>query len=162
MPPDLRGVKVYLVLRMRYLDAMSVELPPIEELERELAVRAARDQRDRALLSVRTRRRATRSRIVLGGAVLAEIRDTGDPDFVARIIAILHERVPRDRDRDDLSDLIGLLLPKRGHENDDPANAALPDFDAMENEAMEALPSIADLDPEFMDVKDFIADPDKS
>jgi hypothetical protein len=135
---------------------MSVELRPIEELERELAIREARDQRNRALVAHRTRRRHTRSRIILGGALLAEMRDNPDPDFIARILSILDDRVSRDRDRDDLSDLIGHLLPARTVSAVDPASAELPDFDAMAEAAMKPLPSIADIDPAFMDVKHLI------
>jgi hypothetical protein len=151
-----RSVKVYLVIEKRYQAKMSVDLPPIEALERELATREARDQRNRALESHRTRRRSTRSRIILGGAILAEIRDYGDPQFIARIIAILHERVPRDRDRDDLSDLIGTMIPQREPLDIELASAALPDFDAMAEAIIKPLRSIAETDPAFMDVKHLI------
>ncbi|ALR23133.1 MULTISPECIES: hypothetical protein [Sphingomonadaceae] len=142
---------------------MSVDLRPIEELERELAIREARDQRNRALAAKGMRRRATRSRIILGGAILAEIRDNPDPDFIARIISILDDRVGRDRDREDLADLMGHLLPPQSalaSSSEFPASAELPDFDAMAEATLPPLRSIAETDPAFMDVKHLINNSD--
>lgn len=116
---------------------MSVDLRPIEELERELEVRDARDRRDRALASNRMRRKQTRARIVLGGAILAEIRDIGDPEFIRKIIAILDERVTRERDRETLGNMIGALVPQIPIEHF-PASGGLPDFAALEEAAIQA------------------------
>ena len=107
---------------------MSVDLRPIEELERELQSKDARDRRERALSSNRMRRKQTRARIVLGGAILAEIRDIGDPDFIRKIIALLDERVTRERDRETLGNMIGALVPELPIEHF-PASGGLPDFD---------------------------------
>ena len=114
---------------------MSVSLRPIEELERELEVREARAQRNQVLAAKRMRRRQTRARIVLGGAVLAEIRDGGDPEFIRKIVAILQSRVERERDREDLSNLIGSVIPSPAAEF--PAKEGLPDFEALEAAAVE-------------------------
>lgn len=64
----------------------------------------ARVERWDALWSITLRKRETRGKIIIGGAVLAELadlvmEDQADRDFRASIIAILDKRVPRVRDR---------------------------------------------------------------
>lgn len=134
---------------------MALDLENIAEIERRLAVREAREQRLEALAAKGLRRRATRSRIILGGAILAELRDNPDDRaFLERIVAILDDRVSRDRDRSDLRELLSVPVPSvakkadiEGEENE------LPDFASMA-ELVERVPrSIADSDPAFSDVR---------
>ena len=72
----------------------------------------ARVERWDALWSITLRKRATRGKIIIGGAVLAQIADLimsdqADQEFVASIVALLDERVPRVRDRLVVRELLG-------------------------------------------------------
>jgi hypothetical protein len=72
----------------------------------------ARVERWDALWSITLRKRATRGKIIIGGAVLAQIADLvmsdqADQEFVANIIALLDRRVPRVRDRLVVRELLG-------------------------------------------------------
>lgn len=58
--------------------------------------RLAELDRKRAKLAAQKRTAATREKIVVGAAVVAEMRE--NPEFFARVIAILRERVKRDSD----------------------------------------------------------------
>ena len=77
-------------------------------------VMKARVQRWDALWSITKRKRETRAKIVLGGAVLAAMAQAGQDDGrVAWITAILDRHVLRVRDRITLRDFTGLPLPLR-------------------------------------------------
>ena len=134
---------------------MALDLENIAEIERRLAVREAREQRLEALAAKGLRRRATRSRIILGGAILAELRDNPeDRAFLDRIVAILDDRVSRDRDRSDLRDLLSVPVPSvvKQTDSEDDENE-LPDFTSMAELAERVPRSIADTDPAFADVR---------
>ncbi len=77
-------------------------------------VMKARVQRWDALWSTPERKRETRAKIVLGGAVLAALAEASQDDGrAAWITAILDRHVLRVRDRITLRDLTGLPLPLR-------------------------------------------------
>jgi hypothetical protein len=81
---------------------------------RRYEVLKARVERWEALWSIAKRKRETRAKIVLGGAVLAELTAPQAGDGLARQISdILDRRVPRVRDRVTLRDLTSLALPLR-------------------------------------------------
>ncbi len=72
----------------------------------------ARVERWDALWSVTRRKRETRGKIIIGGAVLARLADMTpgdqtDRDFMADVITLLDERVPRVRDRLVIRELLG-------------------------------------------------------
>ncbi len=140
---------------------MPIDLEPIAEIERRIAINEARADRLEALARKGRRRRATRSRIILGGAIIAEIRDNPDDTaFLQRIVSLLDDRVSRGRDRDDLRELLDLPLPIAPSENTAPSpSAELPDFDAMAETVMRVPRSIADTDPAFADVRALIKKP---
>src|SRR3546814_20735998 len=75
------------------------------------------------------RRRATRARIIIGGAILAELRENpSDRAFADRIVAILDDRVFRDQDRDDLCHLLNVPVPEIvASEAGAPLSSDLPD-----------------------------------
>ncbi len=107
-------------------------LARIEDPERRLEVLKARVERLEAVLSRLNRKRETRAKIVLGGALYAEARDLDDPDLLARFRDILHRRVERPQDRLAILEAFGIdlePLPKPA----DAASAApsLPDFDTL-------------------------------
>lgn len=134
---------------------MALDLESIEAIERRLAVNEARQGRLDALAAKGLRRRATRSRIILGGAILAELRENpDDAAFLRRVIAILDDRVSRGRDRDDLRQLLSVPIPAN------PSGAAprpgvdgLPDFDTLTDAAMRVPRSVIASDPDYADVK---------
>lgn len=134
---------------------MPLDLENIADIERRLAVKEAREQRLEALAAKGLRRRATRSRIILGGAILAELRENPDDRaFLARIVAILDDRVSRDRDRDDLRQLLSLPVPSSAKPEGAAGDApALPDFAALTDLAAKVPRSIADTNPDFADVR---------
>ena len=133
--------------RLRY-QALKAEMAasghaigPIRDLDetfaadpfRRYAVLKARVERWDALWSITKRKRETRAKIVLGGAVLAELaalqagaapRQGGG--LADQITDILGRHVPRVRDRVVLRDLTGLALPLRpGGPSDETAEQAL-------------------------------------
>lgn len=126
------------------------------------AVLKARVERLEALWSINRRKRETRGKIILGGAVLAELIEAvqaGDRELLTSTLDILDRRVSDLRDRLTLKDLLGdAPLPLRpGGDLNDPLEAALvaagqdaPDFDALVQSAMaeeaEIRPSDIDLD----------------
>ena len=134
---------------------MALELETIADIERRLAVKEAREQRLEALAAKGLRRRATRSRIILGGAILAELRENPDDRaFLDRIVSILDDRVSRDRDRDDLRHLLSVPVPRIATPSDADNEAdALPDFATMADLAMNVPRSLADNDPDYADVR---------
>lgn len=109
-------------------------LDQIADENRRLAVWKARVERLEALLDQTERKRETRAKIVLGGALLAEARAGDDSaELMARLLDVLDRRVARPRDRQALADTLGLaiqVLPQG-------ACPALPDFDAMAQAALD-------------------------
>jgi len=100
-------------------------------------VMKARVQRWDALWSITKRKRETRAKIVLGGAVLAALAQASQDDGrAAWIAAILDRHVLRVRDRITLRDLTGLPLPLR------PGGA-------LDETAEQALKAIGDQSAEF-------------
>lgn len=80
--------------------------------EKRFGVLKARVERWEALWRVTLRKRMTRGKIMIGGAVLAELEalvmeDPNDQAFLARVTAILDRRVPRVQDRVIIRGLLG-------------------------------------------------------
>ena len=142
---------------------------PLEEIlddgER-FAVLKARVERLEALWSIDKRKRETRGKIIIGGALLAEIIDgisAGDRTLLSSLLDILDRRVDAPRDRLTVRDLLGdAPLPLRpGGEVGDPlehalreAGMAVPDFDALVQSAMaeETRPAPSDIDSDYADL----------
>jgi hypothetical protein len=143
-------------------------LDDIEDDAERFAVLRARVERLEALWSVNRRKRETRGKIIIGGALLAELIDpvvACDPALLTATLDLLDRRVPSARDRLTVRDLLGgAPLPLRvGGDRADPLDQALaegaegePDFDAMVASAIpedddfrpsEIDPDYADLDP---------------
>lgn len=110
-------------------------LDQIEDQGRRLQVWKARVERLEALLDQTERKRETRAKIVLGGALLAEARTEGEgADLMARLLDVLDRRVSRPKDRQALVDTLGLpIAPLPGRPLPD-----LPDFDAMARAVLDA------------------------
>ena len=112
------------------------------------AVLKARVERLDALWTADRRKRETRGKIVLGGAILAELAEQGpspNSDLSKAVLSILDRRVETIRDRITLRDLLGgapLALRRGGSLDEDPADAlkALsafgPAFDHLEHSAV--------------------------
>jgi hypothetical protein len=108
----------------------------------------ARVERLEALWAIDRRKRETRGKIIIGGALLAELIDaamTGDRSLLTTVLDILDRRVDLARDRLTVRDLLGdAPLPLRpGGEVAEDLSTALqsmaddtPDFDALVQEAM--------------------------
>ena len=144
---------------------------PLDEIEDDVqrfAVLKARVERLEALWAINQRKRETRGKIIIGGALLAEAADFEVEDrdaLLERLIDILDRRVERVRDRLTVRELLGNApLPLRpGGDLDEDAETALaaagevlPDFDAM---AQAALPDDDDdglnpgeIDPDYADL----------
>lgn len=80
--------------------------------DKRFSVLKARVERWEALWRVTLRKRMTRGKIMIGGAVLAELEalvmeDPNDRAFLARVTAILDRRVPRVQDRVIIRGLLG-------------------------------------------------------
>ena len=118
--------------RLRYevlkaeMAAAGRAIGPIKDLDETFAtdpiqrheVLKARVDRWDALWSIDKRKRETRAKIIIGGAVLAELaarQASGVPDdgLAARLTDILDRLAPRVRDRVILRGLTGLALPLR-------------------------------------------------
>ena len=141
-------------------------LDSIVNNEERLGVLRARVERLEALWSIDRRRRETRGKIIMGGAVLAELIDAttaGDAALLASILDILDRRVEAVRDRLTVGELLGgAPLPLRpGGSLDEAvqeamraAADAMPDFDAMAHEAMAEEPEWrpSDIDPDYADL----------
>ncbi len=133
-----------------------------DEAER-FAVLKARVERLEALWSVSLRKRETRGKIIIGGALLAELIDAvaaGDRELLTLTLDILDRRVGSARDRLTVRDLLGdAPLPLRpGGDPADPLDLALaaaaaeePDFDALVASAMAEETPLrgADVDPDY-------------
>ncbi|HTX51085.1 MAG TPA: hypothetical protein VME40_17055 [Caulobacteraceae bacterium] len=139
---------------------------PLDDIQDEaerFAVLKARVERLEALWSVSRRKRETRGKIIIGGALLAELIDAvaaGDRELLTLTLDILDRRVASARDRLTVRDLLGdAPLPLRpGGDPADPLDLALaaaaaeePDFDALVASAMaeEAPLRGADVDPDY-------------
>ena len=138
---------------------------PLDEIEddaQRFAVLKARVERLEALWAINQRKRETRGKIIIGGALLAEAADLvveDRDDLLQRLVDILDRRVERVRDRLTVRELLGnppLPLRPGGDPEEDAESAlaaageALPDFDAMAQSAL------AEVDDDALDW----ADPD--
>lgn len=130
------------------------------------AVLKARVERLEALWSINRRKRETRGKIIIGGALLAELIEamaSGDRSLYATILDVLDRRVDLPRDRLTVRDLLGdAPLPlSPGEEPDDNLDTGLdsagpgaPDFDALVQSAMaeEAAFRPSAIDPDYADL----------
>ena len=137
----------------------------IDDAER-FAILKARVERLEALWSINRRKRETRGKIIIGGAMLAELIDTlaaGDTAFLASLLDVLDRRVEAVPDRLTVKELLGQApLPLRpGGVPEATADAALgeavepvPDFDALVQSAMaeETLLRPSDIDEDYADL----------
>ena len=106
-------------------------LERIDDPERRLEVLKARVERLEAVLSRLNRKRETRAKIVLGGALYAEVRDLGDEVLLARFRDILDRRVGRPQDRLAILEAFGIDLQPVRPGREGAEAPALPDFDAL-------------------------------
>ena len=101
----------------------------------------ARVERWDALWSITLRKRQTRGKIIIGGAILARLADMiesdqTDRDFLAGVVILLDERVPRVRDRLVVRELLDatntgdVALPLRRGRPGFPTALATPGADA--------------------------------
>ena len=142
---------------------------PLEEITdaaERFSVLQARVERLEALWSIDRRKRETRGKIIIGGALLAELIDaaaSGDPSLLASVLDILDRRVETVRDRLTVRELLGdapLPLRPGGDLKDGLADAlkaageTTPDFDALVQSAMAEETAIApsDFDPDYADL----------
>ena len=124
---------------------------PLDEIEddaQRFAVLKARVERLEALWAINQRKRETRGKIIIGGALLAELADlpvVDRDDLMERLVDILDRRVDRVRDRLTVRELLGNppLALRPGGDLDEDAETALaaageqlPDFDAMAQSAL--------------------------
>ena len=146
----------------------SVPLDQIKDDDQRFHVLKARVERLEALWSINQRKRETRGKIIIGGALLAEAADEmteGESELLKRLIDIIDRRVERVRDRLTVRELLGnapLALRKGGQveEGVQEALAAsgedLPDFDGMAQSAMADEPDDAllpsEIDPDYADL----------
>jgi hypothetical protein len=98
---------------------------PLEEIEddaQRFGVLKARVERLEALWAINRRKRETRGKIIIGGAVLAELIEgvaVGDSALLAEILDVLNRRVEAPRDRLTVRELLGNApLPLRPGEID--------------------------------------------
>lgn len=135
---------------------MPADFETDEDLEQRASVIRARQLRLDALAKKAFRRRATRSRIILGGSILADIRDNPDDTaFINRIVAILDERVFLARDRDDLRTILGIPVADELPVSNSSTSAA-PDFETLEVLALRVPRSLTESDSDFADIRDLI------
>lgn len=130
------------------------------------AILKARVERLEALWAVDCRKRDTRGKIIVGGAILAEMIDAvaaGDRQLFSAVLDVIDRRVEAVRDRLTVRDLLGgAPLPlRRGAELGETAEEALlaagsvtPDFDAMAHEAMAEAPPLrpSQVDPDYAEL----------
>lgn len=119
----------------------------IDDAER-FGVLKARVERLEALWAIDRRKRETRGKIIIGGALLAEVIDAvtaGESEVLTALLDVLDRRVDAPRDRLTVRDLLGgAPLPLRpGGDLSDPLETAIagvlgatPDFDALVHTAM--------------------------
>ncbi len=141
---------------------------PLEDITDDaerFAVLKARVERLEALWSINRRKRETRGKIVLGGAVLAELVEAtavGDRSLLTTLLDLLDRRVETVRDRLTVRELLGdapLPLRPGGDPNEaaeDGVNGANgpPDFDAMVQSAMAEETPLrpSDIDADYADL----------
>ncbi|HZC15883.1 MAG TPA: hypothetical protein VE309_03905, partial [Caulobacteraceae bacterium] len=141
---------------------------PLDEITDDaerFAVLKARVERLEALWAIDRRKRETRGKIIMGGALLAELIEAvqaGERELLTTTLDILDRRVSAVRDRLTVRDLLGdAPLPLRpGGGLSDPldevvtAAQAAPDLDALVQSAMaeEAVLRPADVDPDYADL----------
>ncbi|WP_426000330.1 hypothetical protein [Caulobacter sp. DWR1-3-2b1] len=127
----------------------TVPLEDIADDGQRFAVLKARLERLEALWAINRRKRETRGKIILGGALLAEAADEawreGEANLLHRLVDILDRRVESVRDRLTVRELLGnvpLPLRQGGDPSEDLLNALeavggeAPDFDAMTASAL--------------------------
>ena len=144
----------------------SRSLASITDDAERFAVLKARVERLEALWSIDRRKRETRGKIIIGGALLAELIDAasaGDQALIATVLDVLDRRVDAVRDRLTVRELLGgAPLPLRpGGSLEEVAEEALrqasaetPDFDAMIHTAMAEEPLLrpSDIDSDYADL----------
>jgi len=146
----------------------TVPLDQITDDDQRFHVLKARVERLEALWSINQRKRETRGKIIIGGALLAEAADQmteGESELLQRLVDIIDRRVERVRDRLTVRELLGnvRLALRQGGEVDEGIDEALaatgedlPDFDAMAQSAMADEPNDAllpsEIDPDYADL----------
>ena len=142
---------------------------PLDEITDDaerFSVLKARVERLEALWSIDRRKRETRGKIIVGGALLAELIDataSGDRSLLNSVLDILDRRVETVRDRLTVRELLGdapLPLRPGGDPEDELAEAlkatadSAPDFDALVQSAMaeEAAFLPSTIDPDYADL----------
>jgi hypothetical protein len=146
----------------------TVPLDQITDDDQRFHVLKARVERLEALWSINQRKRETRGKIIIGGALLAEAADQmteGESELLQRLVDIIDRRVERVRDRLTVRELLGnvRLALRQGGEVEEGIEAALaatgedlPDFDAMAQSAMADEPNDAllpsEIDPDYADL----------
>src|SRR5665213_892656 len=146
----------------------TVPLEQITDDDQRFHVLKARVERLEALWSINQRKRETRGKIIIGGALLAEAADQmteGESELLQRLVDIIDRRVERVRDRLTVRELLGnvRLALRQGGEVEEGIEEALaatgedlPDFDAMAQSAMAdephdtLLPS--EINPDYADL----------
>ena len=146
----------------------TVPLEQITDDDQRFHVLKARVERLEALWSINQRKRETRGKIIIGGALLAEAADQmteGESELLQRLVDIIDRRVERVRDRLTVRELLGnvRLALRQGGEVEEGIEEALaatgedlPDFDAMAQSAMADEPNDAllpsEIDPDYADL----------
>ena len=146
----------------------TVPLEQITDDDQRFHVLKARVERLEALWSINQRKRETRGKIIIGGALLAEAADQmtdGGSELLQRLVDIIDRRVERVRDRLTVRELLGnvRLALRQGGEVEEGIEEALaatgedlPDFDAMAQSAMADEPHDAllpsEIDPDYADL----------
>ena len=146
----------------------TVPLEQISDDDQRFHVLKARVERLEALWSINQRKRETRGKIIIGGALLAEAADQmteGESELLRRLVDIIDRRVERVRDRLTVRELLGnvRLALRQGGEVEEGIEEALaatgedlPDFDAMAQSAMADEPNDAllpsEIDPDYADL----------
>ena len=146
----------------------TVPLEQITDDDQRFHVLKARVERLEALWSINQRKRETRGKIIIGGALLAEAADQmteGESELLQRLVDIIDRRVERVRDRLTVRELLGnvRLALRQGGEVEEGVEAALaamgedlPDFDAMAQSAMADEPNDpllpSEIDPDYADL----------
>ena len=139
---------------------------PLDEIEddaQRFAVLKARVERLEALWAINQRKRETRGKIIIGGALLAEAADMPVDErdvLLEQLVDILDRHVDRVRDRLTVRELLGnppLALRPGGDPEEDAESALaaageqLPDFDAM---TQSALAEAEDEDVEWAEIEE--------
>ena len=142
---------------------------PIEEIEddiRRLGVLKARVERLENLWAVNLRKREVRGKIIIGGAILAELRHAfgaGVTEPVKTILAVLDRRVNSVRDRLTVKELlgdarlslqpVGTILETLSRQSQELIESA-PDFDALVHSAMAEESALRRFDAETDDIEE--------